>query len=175
MSHVFVVDEALRPLAPVHPGRARLLLKAGTAAVFKRYPFTLILRRPVAQAAAELLRLKIDPGSRTTGLALVEEMSGKVVWAAELTHQGQAIVERLRKRRAVRRGRRQRHTPYRQERYDNRRRKDGWLPPSLRSRVQNVLTWVERLRRLCPIAALSLELVRFDTQAIQDPDIAGVV
>ena len=93
----------------------------------------------------------------------------------ELTHQGQAIVERLRKRRAVRRSRRQRHTPYRQARYDNRRRKDGWLPPSLRSQVQNVLTWVQRLRRLCPIAALSLELVRFDTQAMQDPDIAGVV
>ncbi len=92
MSHVFVVDEALRPLAPVHPGRARLLLKAGTAAVFKRYPFTLILRRPVALAAAEPLRLKIDPGSRTTGLALVEETSGKVVWAGELTHQGEAIV-----------------------------------------------------------------------------------
>ncbi len=129
----------------------------------------------MAQAAAEPLRLKIDPGSHTTGLALVEETSGKVVWAAELTHQGQAIVERLRKRRAVRRSRRQRHTPHRQARYDNRRRKDGWLPPSLRSRVQNVLTWVQRLRRLCPIAALSLELVRFDTQAMQDPDIAGVV
>ena len=105
MSHVFVVDQALRPLAPVHPGRARLLLKAGKAAVFKRYPFTLILRRPVAQAAPEPLRLKLDPGSHTTGLALVEETSGKVVWAAELTHQGEAIVERLRKRRAVRRGR----------------------------------------------------------------------
>ena len=94
MSHVFVVDEALRPLAPVHPGRARRLLKAGTAAVFKRYPFTLILRQPVAQVAPEPLRLKIDPGSHTTGLALVGETSGKVVWAAELTHQGQAIVER---------------------------------------------------------------------------------
>jgi len=175
MSHVFVVDEALRPLAPVHPGRARLLLKAGKAAVFKRYPFTLILRQPVAQATAEPLRLKIDPGSHTTGLALVEETSGKVVWAAELTHQGEAIVERLRKRRAVRRSRRQRHTRYRQARYDNRRRKDGWLPPSLRSRVQNVVTWVQRLLRLCPIAALSLELVRFDTQAMQDPDIAGVM
>jgi hypothetical protein len=164
MSLVFVVDEALRPLAPVHPGRARLLLKAGKAAVFKRYPFTLILRRSVEQAAPEPLRLKIDPGSHTTGLALVEETSGKVVWAGELTHQGEAIVERLRKRRAVRRSRRQRHTRYRQARYDNRRRKEGWLPPSLRSRVQNVLTWVQRLRRLCPIAALSLELVRFDTQ-----------
>ncbi len=175
MSHVFVVDEALCPLAPVHPGRARLLLKAGTAAVFKRYPFTLMLKRSMEQPVPYPLRLKIDPGSQTTGLALVDEARGEVIWAAELTHQGQEIVERLRKRRAVRRSRRQRHTRYRQARYDNRRRKDGWLPPSMRSRVQNVLTWVQRLRRLCPIAALSLELVRFDTQAMQDPDIAGVM
>ena len=175
MSHVFVVDEALRPLAPVHPGQARLLLKAGKATVFKRYPFTLILKRPMEEVAAEPLRLKIDPGSHTTGLALVEETSGKVVWAAELTHQGEAIVGRLRKRRAVRRGRRQRHTRYRPARYDNRRRPKGWLPPSMHSRVQNVLTWVQRLRRLCPIAALSLELVRFDTQVMQDPETAGVV
>lgn len=174
MSHVFVVDEALRPLAPVHPGRARLLLKAGTAAVFKRYPFTLILRRSVEQGAPEPLRLKLDPGSHTTGLALVEETSGKVVWAAELTHQGQEVADRLRKRRAVRRSRRQRHTPYRQARYDNRCRKDGWLLPSMRSRVQNVVTWVQRLRRLCPITVLSMELVRFNTQAMQDPGFAGV-
>ena len=167
MSHVFVVDAAKRPQAPVHPGRARLLLKAGQAAVFKRYPFTLILREPDVPAVPEPLRLKIDPGSHTTGLALVGETSGTVVWAGELTHQGEAIVERLQKRKAARRSRRQRHTRYRKARFDNRGRPQGWLPPSLQSRVQ----WVERLRRLCPITAFSLELVRFDTQAMQDPHI----
>jgi 5-methylcytosine-specific restriction endonuclease McrA len=174
MSHVFLVDAQKRPLTPVHPGRARLLLKAGKATVFKRFPFTLILRQPVEQAVDEPLRLKIDPGSHTTGLALVAETTGEVVWAGELTHQGEEIVERLQKRRAVRRGRRQRHTRYRQPRFENRRRPKGWLPPSQRSRVQNVVTWVERLRRLCPITALSLELVRFDTQAMQTPDIEGI-
>ncbi len=81
MSHVFLVDAERRPLTPVHPGRARLLLKAGKAAVFKRFPFTLILRQPGAPAAREPLRLKIDPGSHTTGLALVGETSGEVLWA----------------------------------------------------------------------------------------------
>src|SRR5258707_5174695 len=174
MTHVFLVDAERRPLAPVHPGRARLLLKAGKAAVFKRFPFTLILRQPVEQAAREPLRLKIDPGSHTTGLALVAERSGEVLWAGELAHQGAAIAQRLQKRRAVRRGRRQRHTRYREARFANRRRPEGWLPPSQRSRVQNVVTWVERLRRLCPITALSLELVRFDTQAMQTPGIQGI-
>src|SRR5260221_6493128 len=153
---------------------SRGLLKAGQVAVFKRHPFTIILKRSVAWPAPQRFRLKIDPGSKTTGLALVDEQTHEVVWAAELRHQGARIVERLRARRAVRRGRRQRHTRYRQARFANRRRKGGWLPPSQRSRVQNVVTWVQRLRRLCPIAALSLELVSFDMQALQTPGIEGI-
>src|SRR5260221_6088010 len=153
---------------------SRGLLKAGQVAVFKRHPFTVILKRSVARPASQRFRLKVDPGSKTTGLALVDEQTHEVVWAAELRHQGEAIVERLRARRAVRRGRRQRHTRYRQARFANRRRPRGWLPPSQRSRVQNVVTWVQRLRRLCPIAALSLELVRFDMQAMQTPCIEGI-
>jgi 5-methylcytosine-specific restriction endonuclease McrA len=37
-----------------------------------------------------------------------------------------------------------------------------------------VITWVERLRRWCPIRALSQELVRFDTQLMQAPEISGL-
>jgi 5-methylcytosine-specific restriction endonuclease McrA len=48
------------------------------------------------------------------------------------------------------------------------------LPPSLQSRIQNIVTWVDRLTRWCPIGALSLEAVRFDTQLLQNPGISGV-
>jgi 5-methylcytosine-specific restriction endonuclease McrA len=48
------------------------------------------------------------------------------------------------------------------------------LPPSLQSRVQNIVTWVDRLARWCPIGAISFEAVRFDTQLLQHPDITGV-
>jgi 5-methylcytosine-specific restriction endonuclease McrA len=34
--------------------------------------------------------------------------------------------------------------------------------------------WARRLQRLCRISALSQELVRFDTQLLQNPDIGGV-
>src|SRR5262249_25859184 len=54
------------------------------------------------------------------------------------------------------------------------RRREGWLPPSLERRVQNVLTWVERLRRLTPLSALSLELVRFDTKLLENPELRGL-
>jgi 5-methylcytosine-specific restriction endonuclease McrA len=57
---------------------------------------------------------------------------------------------------------------------DNRRRPDGWLPPSLESRLANVVTWVRRLCRLAPVTAISQELVKFDTQALVNPEIAGV-
>jgi 5-methylcytosine-specific restriction endonuclease McrA len=174
MSQVFVLDTTKQPLNPVHPGRARLLLKQGKAAVYRRYPFTLILKRAVEQPHLEPLRVKLDPGSKTTGIALVNDASGEVVWAAELLHRGEQIKRALGKRRVARRSRRQRKTRYRKPRFTNRRKRTGMLPPSLESRVCNVLTWVLRLLRLCPLHAISQELVRFDTQALDTPAIEGV-
>jgi Restriction endonuclease len=175
MSHVFVVDTNEQPLMPVHPGRARLLLSRGAAAVYRRYPFSIILKRACDDPGVEPLRLKIDPGSKTTGIAIVHDGSGDVVFAAELSHRGAEIKKGLESRRATRRARRQRHTRYRQPRYDNRRnKKKGWIAPSLENRVCNVVTWVKRLIGVCPLIALSQELVRFDTQLLENPEISGV-
>jgi 5-methylcytosine-specific restriction endonuclease McrA len=174
MSQVFVLDTTKRPLNPVHPGHARLLLKQGQAAVYRRYPFTIILKRAVEHPDLKPLRVKVDPGSHTTGLAVVNDASGQVVWAAELTHRGKQIRRALESRRAARSSRRQRRTRYRKPRFENRRKKTGRLPPSLESRVCNVVTWVRRLLRLCPVSAISQELVRFDTQALDNPEIEGV-
>jgi len=174
MSHVLVIDQERRPCAPIPPGRARFLLTAKRAAVWRRYPFTIVLKEGVAPDEPMPLRVKIDPGSKTTGLAVVHDATGQVVWAAELAHRGQQVKARLDQRRACRRSRRQRHTRYRPARFLNRRRPDGWLPPSLESQISNVLTWVERLRRFAPIGALSLELVKFDTQLLQNAEISGV-
>jgi 5-methylcytosine-specific restriction endonuclease McrA len=176
MSWVFLLDPKKRPLHPVHPGRARFLLNSGHAAVWRRYPFTLILKDRIAdeQAPPQLLRLKIDPGSKTTGLALVHDTTGQVFWAGELTHRGELVKKALDQRRACRRSRRGRHTRYRQKRFANRRRRADWLPPSLESRLANVLCWVRRLGRLAPIGAISVELVKFDTQLLQNPEISGL-
>lgn len=174
MSKVFVVDDRQRVLDPVHPGLARKLLSSGQAAVFRHYPFTIILKKEVQEPITQPLRLKLDPGSKTTGIAIVNDASGEVVWAAELSHRRQAVKEALESRRAIRRSRRQRTTRYRKARFDNRRRKQGWLPPSLESRIRTILTWVNRLSRFCPIMALSQELVKFDTQAMDNPEVSGV-
>jgi 5-methylcytosine-specific restriction endonuclease McrA len=172
MMSVFVLDTDRQPLDPCHPARARQFLCCGRASVFRRFPFTIILHdRTRGTSVVHAHRVKINPGSTTTGFAML--CGPKVVWAAELTHRGQRIKDALASRRAVRRSRRQRTTRYRQPRFLHRTRPDGWLPPSLWSRVRNVMTWVERLTRYAPVTALSQELVRFDMQLMQNADIAG--
>jgi len=174
MSFVCAVDQTRRPLAPVHPGLGRLLLTRGRAAVLRRYPFTLILKTAELGTEPTPLRVKLDPGAKTTGLAVVNDTTGQVVWAAEVTHRGEQVREHLNQRRACRHSRRQRQTRYRPARFANRRRREGWLPPSLESRIANMLTWTQRLRHSAPIGAISLELVKFDTQLLQKAELSGV-
>ncbi len=175
MRNVFVLDTNKQQLNPVHPGRARVLLDSGKAAIFKRFPFTLIMKVAIDDPVVAELRIKIDPGSKTTGIAIVNDQSGEVVFAAELAHRGQQIKSDLDNRRGVRRGRRNRHTRYRKPRWQNRRnKKKGWLPPSLQSRIANVITWVQRFARICHITNISMELVKFDMQAIENAEISGV-
>ena len=169
---VFVLDQNYQQRNPAHPALARQLLAKGYAAVHRRYPFTLILKRDIKTHPLKPIRLKIDPGASVTGLALLQD--NLVIWKAELTHRGFAIRDALTSRRAIRRNRRNRKTRYRQTRFLNRSRREKWLSPSLMSRVYNILTWVDRLRRICNITALSQELVRFDLQKIEDTDISGV-
>ncbi|WP_053081910.1 RNA-guided endonuclease IscB, partial [Crocosphaera watsonii] len=89
-------------------------------------------------------------------------------------HRGQQIKDSLTSRRQLRRGRRGRKTRYRQARFLNRKRPEGWLPPSLQHRVDTTLTWVKRLIRYCPINSISVELVKFDLQKQENPEISGV-
>ncbi|MEG3930936.1 MULTISPECIES: RNA-guided endonuclease IscB [unclassified Microcoleus] len=166
---IFVLDTNKRPLTPCKPSMAHKLLTAGKAAVFRRFPFTIILKK-VITATIESISLKLDPGSKTTGIALLE--GEKVIFGAELTHRGQAIKASLDSRRALRRGRRNRHTRYRQARFLNRTRQKGWLAPSLQHRVETTLTWVNKLRRLAPISLIVQELVRFDLQQLENPEIS---
>ena len=173
LSKVFLIDSKKRPLNPIHPAQARQLLRNKKAAVFRRFPFTLILKEVCPLSSVSPLRLKIDPGAKFTGLALVNDLTGEVVFAAELKHRGFAIRDALTNRRQLRRSRRNRKTRYRQPRFRNRVRLSGWLPPSLQSRIENIKTWVRRLLKVASIKAISQELVRFDMQLIRNPNIQG--
>ena len=195
MHRVLVLDTHKNPLMPTHPAKARKLLKAGRAAVYRRYPFTIILKSAIDNPIMQQTELKVDPGSQTTGLSIVVlfKRGWVAVWAANLHHRGQVVKLKLEKRRGVRRSRRGRKTRYRRPKWRNaiirqnrRRRKaqaknksqyptqKGWLPPSLRSRVDNVSSWTRKLSGLVPLDSLAVETVRFDMQKIASPEISGI-
>jgi hypothetical protein len=169
-NYVFVIDSDRQPCNPIHPAQARLLLSQKKAAVLRCYPFTILLKEKVENVEIKPLTIKIDPGSKVTGLALVSEEN--VIWGAELTHRSQQIKSDLESRRAIRRSRRNRKTRYRPARFLNRKRQKRWLAPSLQHRVETTLTWVKKLIRYCPVTDIVQELVRFDLQKIEN--LAGI-
>jgi hypothetical protein len=168
---VFVIDTNKKPCNPIHPATARKLLSSKKAAVYRTYPFTIILKT-VETVETKPVQIKIDPGSKVTGLALVQD--SKVVFGAELSHRGSAIKASLESRRSLRRGRRARHTKYRKPRFSNRARPSYWLAPSLQHRVETVLTWVKKFIKLSPVTGISQELASFDLQQLENPEISGI-
>jgi 5-methylcytosine-specific restriction endonuclease McrA len=171
-NYVFLIDAQKTPMNPIHPVQARKLLDSGKAVVFRRYPFTLILKRVIENPVVYPMTLKIDPGSKVTGISLVTDRN-EVIWGMELEHRGQLIKSALDSRRAVRRGRRNRNTRYRKARFLNRNRPPSWLAPSLLHRVLTTETWVKRLCKFVPISEIRQELVRFDTQKVDKPEISS--
>jgi len=171
-NYVLVIDTHKTPLNPTIPAKARWLLDKGYAAVFRRYPFTIILKKVVEKPQLKPIELKLDPGSKTTGIALVQD--NIVIWGANLKHRGSQIKQRLSDRAMIRRSRRSRKTRYRKARFFNITRQKGWLAPSLEHRVLTTMTWVNRLRKYCNITHINQELVKFDLQKVDKPEIAGI-
>lgn len=172
---VFVLSKNKKPLMPCSNKRARQLLERGRAVVARMYPFTIRLRDR-STGDVQPLRVKIDPGAKTTGLAVVREADcgQHVLHLSELTHRGWKVRDSMGQRAAYRRRRRNSNLRHRAPRFDNRTKPAGWLPPSLRCRVDNVMAWVNRFRRLGPVSAISVERVKFDMQLMENPDISGV-
>lgn len=168
---VFVIDTCKKPLDMCHPAKARKLLRNGKAKIYRKEPFTIILTKIVDKLAENNYRLKIDYGSRHTGLAILK--GAKVCWLGQLEHRTN-IKELLDKRRGYRRRRRNANLRYRKARFKYRTKPKGWLPPSLMSRVNNIRTFITRLIRMLPLGAISYENVKFDTQKMMNPDIHGI-
>lgn len=184
---VFVVDKRKKPLMPCSEKRARKLLESSRARVHRLMPFAIrLVDRHVGDCELQPIRIKLDPGSKTTGIAIVRESetvnaeTGEVSATVhvlslfELTHRGRQISEALTARRQLRR-RRRGNLRYRAPRFLNRGNKaKGSLAPSLQHRVDTTLAWGNRLQRLVPVTGIAQELVRFDMQQMESPEISGV-
>jgi len=169
---VFVVDKEGKPLMPTKRfGKVRRLLKEGKARVFCRHPFTIQLLYET-KCYTQPVKLGIDTGT-TIGFALVVNNGsvGKVIEKGEIRLR-KDISKLLLQRREYRQSRRYRKTPYRKPRFLNRRRPDGWLPPSVRSRFDHTVRWIEKLTRFLPDVEVIVETAKFDFQKLENPDIS---
>jgi len=159
---VFVLSKNKTPLAPTREAKARILLKEGKAVVHKIYPFTIRLKEN--KECKKNFEIKFDVGASVTGVAIVDAV--KCFFFAEIVHRGKVIKKAMDSRRATRRSRRNRKTRYREARFDNRTRPDGWLAPSVKSRADNVISFAKKYAKLIPIKSIVVERVSFDTSSM---------
>jgi 5-methylcytosine-specific restriction endonuclease McrA len=168
---VFVLSIEGTPLMPTTPRRARLWLRTRRAKIASREPFTIQLRFQTA-SYTQLATVGVDTGSVTVGIAAIA--NGDVLLQAEVSLRTD-VGEKLTQRRSYRRTRRSRKTRYRKSRFANRRRHNGWLPPSISSKLAATLKAVQWVARLLPVSQVNVELASFDTQKMRNPEISGVI
>ena len=159
---VFVLDKSKKPLDMITNAEARILIKKKLAVIHKVYPFTIRLRDNSCGSQDKAYTVKLDPGSRHTGIAIVDDKNS-VVMLAEIEHRGHVIKKNMDSRRAVRNSRRQRKTRYRPARFLNRAKPKDWLAPSVKSRADNVINFIKKYKKLINIDKVMIENVSFDT------------
>ncbi|PHA03654.1 Paclitaxel/taxanoid biosynthesis susceptibility protein TS1 [Bacillus pseudomycoides] len=167
---VFVKNLREKPLMPCSPRKARLLLKQRKAKIVKYTPFTIQLLYATGETV-QPVTIGIDSGAKQIGIAITTEEKVLVKGIVELR---QDIKENLTLRATLRRSRRQRKTRYRKARFLNRKKKEGWLPPSIQSRVDNQIHWIETFRSLLPSPKVIVEVGKFDAQKLKNLDIQGI-
>jgi len=167
---VFVISKDGKPLMPTKRyGKVRRLLKQKLARVVKREPFTIQLLYDTTDYTQDVV-VGIDIGSKTVGVSAVtkkeELFSAEVILRTD-------IKDLLLERREYRRHRRYRKRRYRKARFLNRRRPEGWLPPSIKWKVEAHVRIIKFLSKILPISKVIVEIAPFDTQKIANPDIKG--
>jgi 5-methylcytosine-specific restriction endonuclease McrA len=178
VTRTFVLGKDGTPLMPCSNARARILIRKDRAKINRLFPFTIQLTDR-ERGDLQPVAIKFDPGAKTTGVGIVrlhpEPTKQSVLHLAEITHRGQAIRKHMTQRAMFRRRRRSANCRYRAPRFLNRTRTEGWLPPSLQSRVDNIASWFNRYRKLAPITSVHTEHVpRFDTQALENSEIEAL-
>lgn len=156
-------------LMPCSQRKARLLLKEGKAKIIGYKPFTIQLLSPTGESTQDV-HIGVDTGAKHIGIAAISE--DKVLIKGEIELRDD-IHKNMMARHQARRDRRNRKTRYRKDRFLNRKRKDGWLPPTVQSKLDATFMWIDRFDSLLPNSILHIEVGKFDTQKMINPDITN--
>ena len=150
-------------------GRIGYLLRHGKAHVVSRVPFVVQLDYESTTYTQEV-SLGIDAGSKHIGVSASSERKELLAAQVELRSD---VVNLLSTRRELRQTRRNRKTRYREQRFYNRKKKDGWLTPSVEQKVESHLKVIRLVHKLLPITKTTIEVAQFDAQKIKNTDIKG--
>lgn len=154
---------------PCSQRKARLLLKEGKAKTIGYKPFTIQMTVPTGETTQEV-HLGIDTGAKHIGIAAT---SGTKVLAKGEIELRDDIHKNMESRATLRKGRRSRKTRYRKARFLNRKRKDGWLPPTVKSKLDATFFWTDKFLSLLPNPSLHIEVGKFDMHKMINPEITG--
>ena len=167
---VYVLNQNEQPLMPTeNHAKVRILLKQGKAKVINKCPFTIQLLYSSTNYTQKVT-LGVDSGSKHIGLSATTR--SKVLFESDVELRND-IVDLLSTRRELRRSRRSRKLRHRKPRFDNRRRSDGWLAPSVRQKVDSHITMIAKAHKILPISDIVVEVASFDIQKIKNPTISG--
>ena len=170
---VYVLNREGKPLMPTNRhNKVAYLLKHNLAKVVRRTPFTIQLSYDVKEYT-QSIALGIDAGSKFIGVSATTPK--KVLFEAEVKLRTD-IVDNLSTRREARCARRNRNLRYRKPRFDNRisSKKEGWLAPSVRQKVDCHLNIIDRVHKILPITRIVVETAQFDIQKIRNPGISSI-
>ena len=166
---IYVISKNGHPLMPTeNHAKVRVLLKNKKAKVIKRCSFTIKLAYDSTNYTQNIT-LGVDSGSKHIGLSATTK--DKVLFESDVELRND-IVDLISIRRQNRRTRRNRKTRHRKPRFNNRRRKEGWLAPSVQNKVDSHLTAIRKVQEILPITKIIVEVASFDIQKIKDPTIS---
>lgn len=168
---VYVLNQNGQPLMPTeNHAKVRVLLKKGRAKVVNRCPFTIQLLYNSTNYTQKVT-LGVDSGSKHIGLSATTKR--KVLFESDVELRND-IVDLLSTRRELRRSRRSRKLRYRKQRFNNRKRSNGWLAPSVKQKVDSHIMMIAKVHKILPISNIVVEVASFDIQKIKNPTISGV-
>lgn len=165
---VYVLSADGSPLMPTtNIRKVRHMLKDGRAVIAGHKP-GLTIRLTYALPEQEAPRIQdtelcMDTGDHHIGLSVKSEKHEFVHAQYDLLPDEKKRHDACRKYRRTRRGRKR----YRKARFDNRRKPEGWLAPSIKNKVERHAGLVKTYRAVLPVTDVVLETARFDTQLLE--------
>ena len=163
--YIYVVDANGKPVMPTSRlGMVRRWLKSGQAIWFGNSRKIIQFVRPIT-TYTQNLTLGVDAGFHL-GMSVVG--NHREYYSSESIRKSEK--DKLTTRRELRRTRRN-HLRYRQTRFNNRRRKPGWLAPSVQHRLDFTIKEIKRVYNFLPITNLVVEVSPFDNQKLVNPTI----